>query len=299
MYQPPHHREDRLEVQHALIRAHPLGTLITFGAGRLEANLIPFLLDSSRGANGVLQGHLARANGQWRELRSRDRGAGRLPGAGGLHHALLVCDQGRHRQGRADVELRSRPGARAAPHHRGARLAARPDRGADALAGRSARPSVGGRRCAGSLRRSPDEGHRRDRDADRSDRRQSGRSARTAPRPIAAVWSRASPLQAMRRARRWRNWCATGVSHLASAGVYLCMIVARPSRLDRFAVEHLRMKRWVICMTANCASHPPLHPEERSSGSRLEGRAALLQGPPTRSRAWLKAALRAPFFAPE
>ena len=29
MYQPPHHREDRLEVQHALIRAHPLGTLVT------------------------------------------------------------------------------------------------------------------------------------------------------------------------------------------------------------------------------------------------------------------------------
>ena len=67
MYQPPHHREDRLEVQQALIRAHPLGTLITFAAGRLEANLIPFLLDAARGANGVLQGHVARANGLWRE----------------------------------------------------------------------------------------------------------------------------------------------------------------------------------------------------------------------------------------
>ena len=67
MYQPPHHREDRLEVQHALIRAQPLGTLITFGAGRLEANLIPFLLDAARGSNGILQGHVARANGQWRE----------------------------------------------------------------------------------------------------------------------------------------------------------------------------------------------------------------------------------------
>ena len=29
MYQPAHHREDRLDVQHALIRAFPLGTLVT------------------------------------------------------------------------------------------------------------------------------------------------------------------------------------------------------------------------------------------------------------------------------
>ena len=66
MYQPPHHREDRLDVQHALIRAHPLGTLITLGSGGLVANPIPFLLDDRRGDFGVLQGHLARANGQWR-----------------------------------------------------------------------------------------------------------------------------------------------------------------------------------------------------------------------------------------
>jgi len=68
MYQPPHHREDRLEVQHALIRAHPLGTLVTFGAGGLAANAIPFILDASRGHLGVLQAHLARANPQWRDF---------------------------------------------------------------------------------------------------------------------------------------------------------------------------------------------------------------------------------------
>jgi transcriptional regulator len=65
MYQPPHHREDRLEVQHALIRAHPLGTLVTFGAGGLSANLIPFVLDSDISEKGTLKGHLARANRQW------------------------------------------------------------------------------------------------------------------------------------------------------------------------------------------------------------------------------------------
>ena len=68
MYQPPHHREDRLHVQHALIRAHPLGTLVTLGSGGLVANPIPFLIDESRGEFGVLQGHLARANRQWRDF---------------------------------------------------------------------------------------------------------------------------------------------------------------------------------------------------------------------------------------
>ena len=45
MYQPPHHREDRLDVQHALIRAHPLGALVTLGASGLTASHLPFLID--------------------------------------------------------------------------------------------------------------------------------------------------------------------------------------------------------------------------------------------------------------
>ena len=44
MYQPPHFREDRLEVQHALIRTHSLGLLVTAGPGGLQANHVPFLL---------------------------------------------------------------------------------------------------------------------------------------------------------------------------------------------------------------------------------------------------------------
>jgi transcriptional regulator len=68
MYQPPHHREDRLEVQHALIRAHPLGTLVTLGSGGLAANALPFVLDAASGALGTLKVHLARANAQWREF---------------------------------------------------------------------------------------------------------------------------------------------------------------------------------------------------------------------------------------
>jgi transcriptional regulator len=68
MYQPPHHREDRLEVQHALIRSHPLGTLVTVGASGLVANALPFIIDATRGQFGTLQAHLARANNQWRDF---------------------------------------------------------------------------------------------------------------------------------------------------------------------------------------------------------------------------------------
>jgi transcriptional regulator len=69
MYQPPHHREDRLEVQHALIRAHPFGLLVTLGADGLVANSIPFILEQ-RQPFGVLKGHVARANSQWRDFQS-------------------------------------------------------------------------------------------------------------------------------------------------------------------------------------------------------------------------------------
>lgn len=70
MYQPPHFREDRIEVQHALIRRHPLGLLITSGPGGLMANPIPFLVEADGSQNSMLRAHLARANPQWSELKS-------------------------------------------------------------------------------------------------------------------------------------------------------------------------------------------------------------------------------------
>jgi Transcriptional regulator len=68
MYQPPHFREDRIEVQHDLIRAHPLGLLITSGPSGLQANLIPILVYADASERGTLRAHLARGNPQWREL---------------------------------------------------------------------------------------------------------------------------------------------------------------------------------------------------------------------------------------
>jgi transcriptional regulator len=68
MYQPLLHRQEQLEAQHALIRSHPLGLLISHGAEGLEANAMPFLIDSAASKFGTLQAHMARANGQWRAL---------------------------------------------------------------------------------------------------------------------------------------------------------------------------------------------------------------------------------------
>jgi transcriptional regulator len=68
MYQPPHFREDDLATQHQLIRAHPLGLLITASAGGPVANPVPIHLDAGASEKGVLRLHLAKANGQWRDI---------------------------------------------------------------------------------------------------------------------------------------------------------------------------------------------------------------------------------------
>jgi transcriptional regulator len=68
MYCPAAFREDRIDVQHAFIRSHPLGLLISLGTGALTANLLPFHLKPGGEGRGVLQAHIARANPQWRDL---------------------------------------------------------------------------------------------------------------------------------------------------------------------------------------------------------------------------------------
>jgi len=68
MYQPPHFIETRQDVLHGLLRAHPLGLLISNGQDGPIANAIPFLLDADVGPNGKLRAHLAKANPQWRLL---------------------------------------------------------------------------------------------------------------------------------------------------------------------------------------------------------------------------------------
>jgi transcriptional regulator len=68
MYEPPHFRTEDVAAQAALIRACPLGLLVSAGAGGLMANPVPFLLDEGAGGECTLRAHLARANPQWRDL---------------------------------------------------------------------------------------------------------------------------------------------------------------------------------------------------------------------------------------
>lgn len=68
MYTPSKFIESRLPVLHALIRAHPFASIIASTPEGVEADHLPLLLDSSRGAYGVLQGHVARENPIWKKL---------------------------------------------------------------------------------------------------------------------------------------------------------------------------------------------------------------------------------------
>ena len=70
MYEPPLHRQEDISAQHALIRAHPLGLLISHGPSGLLANSIPFILVEDGSRFGMLRCHLARANPQWRDLQA-------------------------------------------------------------------------------------------------------------------------------------------------------------------------------------------------------------------------------------
>ena len=55
-------REDRLEVQHALMRAHPLAAFVVVRDGAPVADHLPLLVDAAAGPFGTLLGHAARAN---------------------------------------------------------------------------------------------------------------------------------------------------------------------------------------------------------------------------------------------
>jgi transcriptional regulator len=67
MYLPTHFEEARVEALHALMRAYPLGTLVTLTPDGLDANHIPFEIDPEPRPFGTLRGHVARANPVWSE----------------------------------------------------------------------------------------------------------------------------------------------------------------------------------------------------------------------------------------
>lgn len=70
MYVPDHFAVSDSESLYDLIRAHPMGTLITHGANGLDANHLPFELEVSD--RPVLHAHVARSNSVWRDVASGD-----------------------------------------------------------------------------------------------------------------------------------------------------------------------------------------------------------------------------------
>jgi transcriptional regulator len=69
MYLPARSAEERLDVLHGLIAAHPLGALVRMDGDSLAADHIPFELvpPCSDAPRGLLRAHVARANPLWRQ----------------------------------------------------------------------------------------------------------------------------------------------------------------------------------------------------------------------------------------
>lgn len=66
MYTPPAFRDEDLASIHATMRASRLANLVTATAEGPLATPLPLFLDTSEGEHGVIYGHLAKANPQWR-----------------------------------------------------------------------------------------------------------------------------------------------------------------------------------------------------------------------------------------
>lgn len=66
MYVPPAFREDDPSTLRQIMREARLSTLVTATSEGLIATPLPLILDESEGEHGVLYGHLAKANPQWK-----------------------------------------------------------------------------------------------------------------------------------------------------------------------------------------------------------------------------------------
>ena len=72
MYVPKHFEETRPEEIRRLLRAFPLGTLVTHGSAGLDAQHLPFEFDAGEDLPTLLSGHVARANPVWQSVRDGD-----------------------------------------------------------------------------------------------------------------------------------------------------------------------------------------------------------------------------------
>ena len=70
MYIPAHFAITDPAELHRIVRAHPLGTLVTHGESGLDADHIPFEFDPATGVLGTLTAQVARANTLWQRYPS-------------------------------------------------------------------------------------------------------------------------------------------------------------------------------------------------------------------------------------
>ncbi|HSC82969.1 MAG TPA: FMN-binding negative transcriptional regulator, partial [Pseudomonas sp.] len=68
MYLPAAFRQDDLVELHRQIADCRLATVVSQGAGGLQASHLPLLLAADEGEFGTLYGHFAKANPHWRDL---------------------------------------------------------------------------------------------------------------------------------------------------------------------------------------------------------------------------------------
>lgn len=68
MYSPEVFKVEDPATLHAFLRQHNFATLVTQHDGAVQATHVPLVLKEEVGEQGALQGHLARANPQWRDL---------------------------------------------------------------------------------------------------------------------------------------------------------------------------------------------------------------------------------------
>ncbi len=68
MYSPPQFAEDRPERLTDFMVTHPFAALVTTGPDGLFATHLPLLFDPDPAPYGTLNGHVAKANPQWRHL---------------------------------------------------------------------------------------------------------------------------------------------------------------------------------------------------------------------------------------
>ncbi len=66
MYVPPAFQDNDIESIRATIRIARLASLVTATADGPVATPLPLFLDETEGDRGVLYGHMAKANPQWR-----------------------------------------------------------------------------------------------------------------------------------------------------------------------------------------------------------------------------------------